>query len=150
MRINEIIIDNRNGIGAVPYNADIDYFGLRVKMRPSIFLSLARPLPDDTNDSVEKHISSGGSIGAPFLEISIPEAWDDNDFSKSAKVAGHEGRHRMSAIKKLEGDSPIEVHLIPRGGYRRRDLTDDIISNLNSGLINEAGNKLINGPLFTV
>lgn len=41
---NNSIIDNKDGWGAVPYNQEVNYFGLKVKMTPSIFLKLAAPL----------------------------------------------------------------------------------------------------------
>jgi hypothetical protein len=46
MRAQEFLeykINNRSGIGSVPYNQEVDYFGLRVAMRPSTFLKLALP-----------------------------------------------------------------------------------------------------------
>lgn len=146
--INEVTIDNSKGWGATPQNADVNYFGLRVAMKPSTFLKLARPLESNTeNSDVEKHIASGGSIGSPFLDIQIPPEWEDGDFTKSARVRQHEGRNRMTAILKHEGDTPIEVHIFLRGGMRRRDITDGIITALNKGVINEIG-TFLSGPLF--
>ena len=37
-------IDNKNGRGAVPHNQEVDYFGMRVKMKPSTFIALASKL----------------------------------------------------------------------------------------------------------
>jgi hypothetical protein len=149
--VNELKIDNKSGKGAVPYNQDIDYFGLRVAMRPSTFLKLALPLPDDADyEHLKQHIAQGGSIGAPFLDIKIPPEWDDGDFSKPAKVAGHEGRHRMKAALALEGDEPVETHIFPKGGYRARDLTPDFVKHLNQSLETQAGGRVLSGPLFTV
>lgn len=146
--IIEVTIDNVRGAGAVPYNQKIDYFGLRVMMKPSVFLKLALPLGQHHSAELEKYIADGGAIGAPFLDIKIPQAWDDGDFSKFAQVSGHEGRNRMTAINKLEGDAPVEVHLLPRGGYRARDLTPEFIKKLQQGLYAEDGNNLVSGPLF--
>ena len=149
--VNELKIDNKNGKGAVPYNQDIDYFGLRVAMRPSTFLKLALPLPDDADyEHLKQHIAQGGAVGAPFLDIKIPPEWDDGDFSKPAKVAGHEGRHRMKAALALEGDEPVETHIFPKGGYRARDLTPDFVKHLNQSLETQAGGRVLSGPLFTV
>jgi hypothetical protein len=146
--ITEVTIDNVKGAGAVPYNQDIDYFGLRVKMKPSIFLKLALPLGQPHSAELEKYIADGGAIGSPFLEIKIPPEWDDSDFSKFAQVAGHEGRNRITAIKKLEGDEPIEVHLIPRGGLRARDLTAEFVEKMQEGMYAERSTHLVSGPLF--
>jgi len=146
--LSEVKIDNKDGAGAVPYNQDIDYFGLRVMMRPSTFLRLAAPLGQEHSAELEKYIADGGAIGAPFLEIKIPMEWDDGDFSKPAQVAGHEGRNRMTAVKKLEGDAPIEVHILPRGGYRARDITPEFRAALMRGLQAEKATNVVAGPLF--
>ena len=145
--LDEAKIDNSNGAGAVPYNADVDYFGLRVAMKPSTFLDLAAPLHDKDNSEMEEYIRNGGAIGAPFLDIVIPQEWDDGDFTKFAKIQGHEGRHRMKAIMAVEGDTPIEVHLFPKY-YRARDLTPDFIKHLNEGIYAEKSTRLVRGPLF--
>ena len=145
---NEVTIDNKEGAGAVPYNQDVDYFGLRVKMKPSVFLRLAAPLGREHSAELEQYIKDGGAIGAPFLDLVIPKEWDDGDFSMPAKVQGHEGRNRMTAIQKIEGDAPIEVHLFPKGGYRARDLTPDYINGFNKGLFAEKSTSIVRGPLF--
>jgi hypothetical protein len=149
--LNEVNIDNRRGWGAVPHNQDVDYRGLRVLMRPSTFLKLATPIDSPVSQSaIAQHIAAGGGIGAPFLDITIPPEWDHGGFESSyARVVGHEGRNRMLAILEVEGDEPVEVHLFPRGGLRRRDLTPDIIEAMNSGMGRQAGGFLT-GPLFEV
>lgn len=147
-KTNEVTIDNKQGAGAVPYNQDVDYFGLRTTMRPSTFLRLAAPLGQEHSAELEKYIADGGAIGAPFLEIKIPPEWDDGDFSKPAQVMQHEGRNRMTAIRKLEGDTPIEVHIFPRGGYRARDITPEFKAALAKSLYAEKSTTLVSGPLF--
>jgi len=147
--LNEVKIDNRDGAGAVPYNKDVDYFGMRVMMRPSTFLKLAAPLGRSHDEKLEQYIAQGGAIGAPFFMIDIPEGWEDGDFSQPAEVTGHEGRNRMSAVLKVEGDAPVEVHLFPR--YKRaRNITSDWIKALNRGLIAEGSGRVVAGPLFEV
>lgn len=146
--ITEYKADNREGLGAVPHNADVDYFGLRVMMKPSTFLKLALPLDAPTSvDHIVKHLEQGGALGSPFLQIDIPEEWEKNDFDKAAKVSGHEGRNRMLAIQKVEGDEPVEVHLFPRY-YRNRHITDQWIKALNDGLHDQANKRFIPGPIF--
>jgi hypothetical protein len=148
--IDEVNIDNRDGWGNVPNNLNVDYLGLKVLMRPSTFLRLAAPLDEPgSSKAIADHIRSGGAIGAPFLDIKIPEEWFDGDFTKPAGVSGHEGRNRMTAVSEVEGDDPIEVHLFPRGGVRRRDLTDEIIAQLNKKLLPERGMQpAFPGPYF--
>lgn len=153
MRANEFITeykaDNREGLGAVPYNADVDYFGMRVLMKPSTFLKLALPLDKPTSvDHIAKHLEQGGALGSPFLQIDIPQSWEEGDFDRPAKVVGHEGRNRMMAIQKVEGDDPVEVHFFPTGGLRARHLTPNIVKALEQGLMNQAKTAYIPGPLF--
>ena len=69
MKIKEITehkIDNNDGAGATLYNQKVDYYGLRVHMKPSTFLALAYPLGKEHDPELEKYIADGGSIGAPF------------------------------------------------------------------------------------
>jgi tRNA-dihydrouridine synthase len=62
-------------------------------------------------------------------------------------VTGHEGRNRMLAIKKIEGDNPVEVHIFINGDVKKRHLTREMIEELEVALINEIG-KLVVGNLF--
>ena len=63
-----------------------------------------------------------------------------------ARIVGHEGRHRMEAIIKSEGNSPVEVHLL-FPGLRRRHITDDMIANINHVIQNQR-NSYVRGPWF--
>ena len=151
--LDEVTIDNRDGAGATGYNANVDYRGLRVMMRPSVFLRLAAPLGGAHSAELERYIAQGGAIGAPFLLVEIPDSWEQGDFDSPAAVYGHEGRNRMSAVRKLEGDEPIEVHLIPAGEnreYRNRHLTAQHIKALNRWMRREKSSSIESGPLFTV
>lgn len=144
-----VVIDNKHGVGSVPKNQDVDYFGIRVNMKPSVFLKLALPLKE-TKSSLSmliNHVSLGGAIGAPFLNISLPQEWLEHNFDQPATVTGHEGRHRMLAIEGVFGDQPVETHLF-FPGLRKRHLTDQIIDELNRQLVNENQTQLVSGPLF--
>jgi hypothetical protein len=150
--IKEYKINNQSGIGSVPKNQEIDYFGLRVAMRPSTFLKLALPMPNTAQDqeAVEyvKQQKDTLGIGAPFLEIDIPEGWESGDLSKPARIVGHDGRHRMAAIMQSEGDDPIEVHLFPLGLRRRHfDANPDWAKELNRVIVGQRGNTVL-GPVF--
>lgn len=149
-------IDNISGLGAVGASGNIDYLGLRVQIKPSVFLKLAAPHPDPRSDYIEKHVAAGEPIGAPFLDIHIPEEWFseesrydqviEGDLSAPANIIGHEGRHRMSAILKHYGDELVETHILLRG-LRRRHMTDNMIARLNESVISQTG-KLSQGPWF--
>ena len=143
--LSEAELDS-TGWGATPQGTDVDYFGLRVKMRPSTFLKLSHPLgSSETNPDVEKHMHSGGKIAYPFLEIKDPVEWEDGDFGQPAKVANHEGRNRMTQWIKLKGDDPIQVNIFLRSANRRRYITDDMIQALSQGLVSQSG-QLIKNP----
>ena len=152
MRASDFISEAKldpSGWGQTPFGTDIDYFGLRVQMRPSKFLRLALPLGQaETNPDVEKHMQSGGSIAYPMLDIEIPSEWRDGVFDEAAKVVGHEGRNRMSTWIKLHGDDPIQVNLKPVNGIRRRNINNDMIKALSQGMYSQRGNFII-GPLFS-
>jgi len=154
MKINEVIIDNVNGAGSVPWNEEVDYMGLRVLMKPSIFLKLTPELSDwlhkEHIDKFQEYMKGGGTIGAPFLTIEIPDDWKKDIFKRSAKVMGHEGRHRMSAVLKFEGDEPIETHLF-FGGWRHHHFEEnpEWIQQLNTRLKSQRG-ILLRGPFFKV
>jgi len=142
--LNEVNIDNVKGAGAVPYNQEVDYFGMKVMMRPSQFLKLAAPLNGPPSQRMVKYITDGGAIGAPFLIIKVPE-----NMTLMPEVIGHEGRNRMAAIKQVEGDSPIEVHLLFQGVVNRsRHLTPEIKTYLNNGMHQEMTHNIVNGPLW--
>jgi hypothetical protein len=160
--LDEVVIDNEHGWGQVPLNMNVDYHGLRVLMQPSVFLALAHGLDRDASPKVVDHIRTGGSIGAPFLEIMIPDTWpldierwegeepEHVSFAVPARVVGHEGRNRMKAVEQLEGDGPIEVHLFFRNHIRRRHLTPEAISELNRQLVPEKRSIPVPGPFFKV
>lgn len=150
--LTESFIDNTKGWGNTPNNENVDYLGLRVKMKPSQFLSLASYLHPEHATSVDPildHLKKGGKIGAPFLEIVVPEEWSTGDLSKPAKIVGHDGRNRMTAMQELEGDSPVETHLFFRNELRRRHIKPEWIEELNKRLIPQNQKNPTRGPFFT-
>ncbi len=167
MLINELYIDNENGMGLTPDNMEVDYKGFRVLMKPHTFLDLAPGgvgFNDVTGGPMEKKYSEGAGIASPSLYFEIPKAWDKGNFSKVCGVDGHEGRHRMVLALKLEGNTPIETHIFVRF-HNRKSITPEIISNINKGAVNQNGWSLnyqeefeknvaqfffVKGPLFTL
>jgi hypothetical protein len=133
---------NGKGLGTTGYNANVDYRGLRVLMKPSVFLSLAAHLPSPTSvDYIVQHMKDGGALGSPFLIVDIPEKYFEGDFTglNFAKVVGHEGRNRMLAIQKVEGDEPCEVHIFGYGELRARHFTPEIIEQLQLAMRSQDG-----------
>lgn len=150
--LQEAKIDNRQGLGNVPDNQNVDYLGLRVLMKPTVFLRLAATLYREqasSTDYIKQHLQQGGAIASPWLVIDIPQAWEQADFQQPAQVTGHEGRNRMYAVLETEGDEPIECHLFFSHGLRNRHILPSWIDKLNERLIPQRSNKAILGPFFT-
>jgi GNAT superfamily N-acetyltransferase len=113
--------DQKDGVGAVPWNQDVDYRGFKKMMTPGEFLKLALPLYDENEvDRYIDYIEVKG-LASPWLEV---EWREKNNFWR---VVGHEGRHRMAAIKRAYPGQKVEVHVFPRG-MRARDLTPEMIN----------------------
>lgn len=134
--LKEVVIDNVNGMGAVGDNQNVDYLGLRVLMKPSVFLELAerRHFFARSASSIADKIGDGEAIGSPFLSVKVDEEGD-----QPAEVMNHEGRNRMVAVKELEGDDPIEVHIFLAQGMRRRHLTDAKLRDMQRIIISQDG-----------
>lgn len=148
--INGVLYDQQKGLGAVPYNQDVLYFGAPVLMKPSTFLSLALRLDPaaatSTND-IKELIQGGKPIGSPWLYIEFGRDADDNRIPEGARIVGHEGRNRASAIKQLHGDVDMMVHLI-YAGARSRDISPEFLQKVNQGQIRAEKGPLVSGPFW--
>ena len=149
--VNHVVYDNVNGIGATGYNANIDYRGVKVLMKPSIFLHLAMHISEDQFTSakgLEALIKEGKPIAPPYLELDLKDGENGQPTGIGAKVGGHEGRNRAYAIKKLYGDEPMLTHLFFLG-LRARHITPEILFQLNKQLVNQ-NNQKVQGPFFEI
>lgn len=113
------IWDPIDGIGAVPLNRDVEYFGFVKQMTPAQFLSLVPVGVSNTSSKsfMMDAISKGTSLGNPFLQVkwqSEGNAW---------LVVNHEGRSRMSAVGEVAPSTLVPVHIFPVG-MRSRDISD--------------------------
>jgi hypothetical protein len=145
-----VYYDQVSGKGAVPYNQEIDYKGLRVLMRPSMFLALAKPMikgqaEAENFEFLKQWIGNGNPIGSPFLNINFPYV-DGKFVTEGARINGHEGRNRALAIKELYGDDPIEVHIITSIGSKRY-FTPEMREVVRQGIQGERG-LYIPGPIW--
>ena len=116
--INGIKFDQRNGIGAVPWNQDVGYRGFIKYMTPDEFLSLV-PQYSDKTWGISDYISAikKNGIASPFLQVELEgDMW---------KVRGHEGRHRMTALKTINPHIQVPVHILP-DNMRARNITSDM------------------------
>lgn len=138
--INEVKIDNKEGLGVTDLNKNIHHFGIKVLMKPSKFLSLTTDLATPDATLLTKMIYQDDKpIASPFLGVKIPKDWKNNNFEEPAEVIDHEGRHRMLAILNKEGDNPIEVHIAPQY-YRNKHMTEDWIKRLKQSMIKQRNN----------
>jgi ribosomal protein S18 acetylase RimI-like enzyme len=127
--------DQKNGIGSVPFNQDVDYRGFKCWMYPTMFLRLAKELTSKRESSVQylkSSIEAGKSIGSPFLEVT----WDES--KEIWSVWSHEGRHRMEAIKQLWPNELVEVHIFCGGGLRARHINDQMVQKFMDGVFAES------------
>ncbi len=121
------------GLGAVFSNANVDYEGFAVWMRPSEFLRL-NPRLADTETFRERvgglvaQLAAGVPFGPPFLVLNV---LDDGGEPWTFQVRSHEGRHRMAAILAHAGDAAVPVHCFGPSWMRARDLSVEILSRAN-------------------
>lgn len=151
--LEQLRIDNQQGMGATLFNQQVRYRGLRVLMTPEVFLRLALPLPFAAADAQRTQqladlMRQGQAIAAPFLIIALPDTWrTDITAPESAWVQGHEGRHRMLAAQHLQGQTPVETHLF-FGPLHRRDVTEQIIQRVRRQLIPQGRTLSVAGAFF--
>lgn len=99
------IIDNVNGLGAVPNNMNVDYLGLRVEMLPDTFLKLAAPLTEYvSSEHIQSHLSDGGRVGSPFLDIELPPSWGKISKKLSRLEVIKKYQEYQTDIEQLEED----------------------------------------------
>lgn len=150
--LGRVYYDPVNGKGAIPYNQEIDYKGIRVLMRPSMYLSLCYPIREGsaeaTNfDFIKEYIKGGNPIGNPWLSVELPYLGQGEFTTKDAYISGHEGRNRVLAIQQLYGDHElIEVHITTSMGSNRY-LDEGKRADMRAGLKSQTG-RFIKGPLW--
>lgn len=149
--LDKVKYDNSKGWGAVPYNKDIDYFGLQLVTTPKKFLEMAAMLNREdaaSTDAIKAHIESGGGIGTPFLDVEFED--NDGNAAPIPWIKGHEGRNRAYAIMELHGaDTEMLVHILPRGGLRKRHITDEMKEALMKHVYAEKSTtKVISKPFI--
>ncbi len=126
------VVDD-HGIGSMPMNTNIDYLGVRVKMKPMTFLQLAANIDFDLDShkiqSMKRALRTGTSFAPPLLELTF-----DRD-QGIYRVIHHEGRHRMQVLLMLSAwrELPIEVHLVIRG-MRHDDIDQGVRASISRGI----------------
>jgi hypothetical protein len=100
-------------------------------MRPTVFLSLCTPVELNAHEQNTinwiKHRLVYPGIGSPVLYLGNQDL---------PTVIAHNGRHRMLALLQVQGDLPVETHIVP---LNHADLSQGIVSQLG---------EFHTGPLF--
>ena len=136
--------DQQNGIGNVPFNANVNYEGFAVIMDVKTFLSCVPPRGGELSADAAKLILSDRGIGSPFLLV-------DFDDDETPKVIGHEGRGRAAVIGNAYGHTtPLLVHIKPSNGRRARHVKPDWLTALYNGVLAEKSNKLVSKPISPI
>lgn len=136
-KVGQVPFDNVNGKGATPNNQNVNYMGFAMELKPSQFMELAVKEEGGSEYRANQFVEmfkEGIPIASPFLLVDIDiDAWEKNGIV-IMKVSGHEGRGRMSAIRKVEGDVFVPVHVFP-SGMRARHFSEEFFAALrNAGL----------------
>lgn len=130
----KIKYDPKDGIGATPDNQEINYKGYVREITPDQFLKSAQAIESYPSlEVIKKKILNGEAVGNPTLYVK----W--NGGKGVWKTVMHEGRNRSAAIKSINPDEKMPVHIIPRGGMRAKDITPEM---KNAPIISEEGNTI--------
>lgn len=115
--------DNKNGMGAMGDNANIDYRGFQIELSAKDFRNLTpsgRTTSDLTN--MKQAIANGNGVASPTIFA------DWNEQKKRWEITGHEGRSRSDAISELYGSNTLmPVHVIPYK-LRANDITPEMLN----------------------
>lgn len=133
-QVSGVPLDGRKGLAWTSLSHSMSYYGAVVLMRPSAFLGLSAPLRTPRNGVIEhivETLSRDEPLAQPFLTIEMEDG-------EPPRVSGHEGRHRMHAIRKVFGDVEIPVLLSVRG-KRARELSIEDLAAFRTGIEPEEG-----------
>lgn len=140
------------GMGLTGNQKEWEYFGFAALMLPSVFRRLARYIrfSDSDLDRLTEGLAKGYKMAPPFLKFSRNEGKGNYSDPDTWSVVGHEGRHRMSIIRRDFGDIPVPITLEIRDGKetRARNITPEAVRELNTGCLDEDKLRWVGGPLF--
>ena len=151
IKLDNVIYDPKDGIGATPDQLSIEYFGFGVIMPSRVFAKLVPPLNNDISADyiieLTEHIKDKCPIAPPLLIV------DFMNGASTPKIVSNEGRNSVLAIQvynKSLGkvDPKLFVHIFPNRGMRARHLTHVLIENFRQNAITQRSNKKVEGSLF--
>jgi hypothetical protein len=135
----EDVIFDRAGIGATARSSSSA--AIWVSMRPSVFLSIATPLPAPRASLgwLRGRIEEGERIAPPELNFIIT--------GSMPLAISHEGRHRMTALRARLHDRPVPVRLSFQT-TNDNDLNDEFIGWVRRAVKSQRGHTVVHGPIF--
>lgn len=110
-------------------------------MRPSVFLSLASPLPvpRDSIGWIRDRVQEGVALCPSELGL--------RDCRRlGPAVSTHEGRHRMTVLREIVGDLPFPVRVSVPGVVE--DPSVGLMSRMRGGMRRQRVGNWVPGPLF--
>jgi hypothetical protein len=141
-RVQKVAFDQVKGLGSTPNNQEIMYHGFAVEMKPSSFFRIVTD-EDRSEDAAKfvQFIKRHVPFGSPTLIVRTNlNEWQANNTPLRVSVKSHEGRGRMRAFDKVNGNTPIPVHIIIYGGVRASHLSPEFFTALrNNGFVHQNG-----------
>ena len=128
-------------MGQTPDNRNVLYKGFLSILSLKSFLSLAEHSSDAEERSrfLIEQIHAGFGIGNPCFYIDVDSYMDDVETKDIARITGHEGRARCTALQHFKiTEMPIQFFLV---GYRARHVLDKdhFLKYLNRGIRDQNG-----------
>jgi hypothetical protein len=136
---DDVITFDRAGIGATSKSSIAA--AMWVAMRPSVFLSIATPLPVPraSLDWLRGEMDAGRAIAPAELRFDV--------FGSMPLALSHEGRHRMTALREKLSDCPVPVRLSFKGMHDH-EIDDRFVSFARNAVKSQRGRSVVAGPLF--
>ncbi len=118
---------DKKGIGSVPIQLNMYYYGFEYPVKPSLFLAMVpeRILDTKNIEYIKTAMGNGEKFAPPWLDI------QRNPRTLSWKIINHEGRGRVTAFMELHGDTPIMVGMFPfneNRSIRNKDLLSSMFT----------------------
>jgi hypothetical protein len=131
----------QEAMGSVPDSGNIIYKGAVAWMTPETYLKLAADTHMiEPSDYMIREIEKGTPVGVPFLTVLMKDG--------VPTVVGHEGRHRVKSIMKVQPDMEIPVHIFGRGDIdRAKYITPEIAQKMMASLVSEKSSNTVSDPI---
>ena len=116
-----------SGTGSTPNNLNIEYLGFTKYLTPNEFLSNAAPL-QEVNEKTIQYFIDKYKNGEPISNPTFYAIYDED--KNVLEITGHEGRHRMEALRRVSPNEKVPVHIFPQG-LRARHFVDKNVNEIS-------------------